>query len=316
MLTKKDDSWRETFRAAHPFLAASASNPEKLRLILGVGRSGTTWMSKVFSRTRVPARSFVEPLFRIEPRLPFHGEGDHTAVPYEELSANHPLQLAYELLTHPRFNNRQLKATDRQDAAWELCLVKEVHALLGTEGLLRRWKTPAILIVRDPVYVADSLFAAQTLNTIYLDHEADAVLKPAFLDRFLPGRQEAVLRLCSGMEQREARERILLTKVVCMQLLQEMFVVLAREFAFVKALRYEQLCESPLESFKAAALALALPWNQDMEACLAQSMQADSTSGEPYSTRRDPAKQQTRPFKFLAAEEVALCRSALETIAM
>jgi hypothetical protein len=217
--------WPERIQAAYPILASAPGNPEYLRLILGVGRSGTSWVSQVLARTRRPLRFYLEPLFHIEPPLSFHETEDHTAVGYGDIGPSHPLLLAYRLVTHRQFDGRQVKVMRRDDVGWELCLVKEVHALLGTEGLLRAWKTPALFILRDPVYVIDSLFAAQTLQTHYLGHEVEAVQAPAFLDRFAPRRRETVLRLMAQAAGRGPRERLILQRVICAQLLQDMFTV-------------------------------------------------------------------------------------------
>jgi hypothetical protein len=219
--------------------------------------------------------------------------------------------MAYELLTHREFDSQRLKVTEREDANWEICLVKEVHALLGTEGLLRRWKTPAVFILRDPVYIADSLFGAQTLQTHYLLRENLAVQQPEFLDRFARGRQRTVRRLLADVELRTPRERTILTRVMTMQLLQEMFALLAAEYAFVKALPYDEFCSAPREAFQTAARTLAISWDKDMENYLDQTMQADGTSGDPYSIMRNTSEQKHRPFKFFTPEEIAACRWVL-----
>ena len=66
-----------------------------------------------------------------------------------------------------------------------------------------------VFILRDPVYVLDSLLAAQTLRTIYLDHEVEAVREPAFLRRFAPGREEAVRRAFARTARQESRPQII-----------------------------------------------------------------------------------------------------------
>lgn len=309
--SKTEDCRLEESRTAPFHLPPSEAEPETLRLILGVGRSGTTWVSRVLSKTRRRVRFFMEPLFHLEPRLPFHDTGDHTAVGYESFSPDHPLLSAYRRIASRHLGGSQVKGLERDDDAWELCLVKEVHALLGTEGLLRAWQTPALFVLRDPVNVADSLFAAQTLQTIYLNHEVEAVQQEAFLDRFAPGRQETVRQLFAGAARREPREQIILAKVICTQVLQEMFLALAEEFPFVKTLCYEKLCEAPRETLKAASQALSIPWDQDIEEYLSKTMQADATSNDPYSIMRNTAEQRMRPLKFLNPEETALCRAAL-----
>ena len=292
----------------------SAPEPGRLRLILGVGRSGTSWACQVLFKTTLRSRCFSEPLFHLAPPLPFHRKPDHTAVAYEEIPAEHPLACAWQLLAHRKFGGPGLKTLERDDADWEICLVKEVHALLGTEGLLRLWQTPAVFILRDPVYVVDSLFAAQTLQTIYLDHELEAVRQRPFLDRFAPGRQAAVERLFADTARLEPRRRVILSKALCVQLLQEMFSVLAAEFPCAKAVRYEQLCSAPRETFQSLAAALSIPWDNAMDSYLAKTTEADATSADPYSVMRNTGDQKDRPFKFLSAAEVDLCRAAVQTI--
>jgi hypothetical protein len=107
---------------------------------------------------------------------------------------------------------------------------------------------------------------------------------------------------------------MMLNKVICIRLLQEMFVVLAKEFSCVRLLRYEDLCAAPRESLSAAAQALSIPWDENMELFLARTLQADSTSVDPYSVMRNTSEQANRPFRFLSANDIALCRAALETI--
>ncbi len=284
-------------------------------MILGASRSGTSWVSQVFAKMSCRCRFFSEPLFHLTPRLPFHKEGDHTAIGYESLSQDHPLLWAYRLVGHPQFDGSALKVSQREDADWKICLVKEVHALLGSEGLLSAWRTPMLFILRDPVYVVDSLFAAQGLETTYFDHEVKAVQAEGFLGRFAPGREAAVERVFADAARREQRLRILLEKVICTQLIHEMFAVLAKEFPCAKAMRYEEFCERPHEAFQLAAEALAVTWDEGMESYLRKTMQADGVSEDPYSVMRNTAEQKGRPFKFLSAEERLFCRSVLEAMA-
>ncbi len=312
-LRLKRNPWVKALRREHPYLSSS-SNSESLRLILGVGRSGTSWVSQVLSKSRRRCRFFSEPLFHIAPRLPFHAVGDHTAVGYEEVAQNHPLDLAYRLLTHRQFKGSGLTAPARNDDQWEICLVKEVHALLGTEGLLRAWRCPAILILRDPVYIADSLFAAQSLQSIYLDHEVVAAQQERFLERFALGHEDAVRDLIASACRREVRQQIILKKVICVGLIQSMFRCLAQDFPFVRIVQYETLCQAPGKSFPLMAEALSLPWDDDMDAYLQQTTQGDGRTDDHYSVVRNTAQQKERAFKFLSPEEISLCRLALDAI--
>jgi hypothetical protein len=306
--------WQAAFQARYPGLEAVAPEQQRLRLILGVGRSGTSWVSQMLFKTPLRSRCFSEPLFHMTPRLPFHRKGDHTAVRYENIPARHPLLRAYGLLAHRQFDPAGLHGVVRDEAGWEICLVKEVHALLAAEGLLRAWGIPTVFILRDPIYVIDSLLAAQTLQTNYLDHEIEAVQEPAFLKRFAPDREEVLRRVFAEAARQEPRRQIIQRKVLCAQLLQEMFLALAAEFPCANTWRYEQCCQAPEPSFRAIAEALSIPWDDAMKKSLAETTQADATSSQPYSIVRNTAQQTDRPLKFFSSAEAALCRAALAAI--
>jgi hypothetical protein len=312
----KTGRWRRRFKAKYPYVYDQPPETGALRLVLGAGRSGTSWVSKVLSKTGLPCRFSNEPLFHIKPPLPFHCRGDHTAMRYDGETDPGPLLAAYQLAMHPEFDGGGLPGNEREDANWEICLIKEVHALLGSEALLRAWKVPVIFILRDPMYIIDSLFAAQTIDTTYMDHEVVSVRGEAFLDRFAGGAREAVRQALAENAGRQHRGRVLLDKLICAQLLQRMFTTLALEFPQAKAFAYEDFCVKPAETFAAAALALNMPWDATMASYLRNTMKANETAAaDPYAVQRDTAAQKDRAFRFLKPEEVALCRSTIAAIA-
>src|SRR5207248_586035 len=135
-----------------------------------------------------------------------------------------------------------------------------------------------------------------------------------FLERFAPGRRDAVERIFADASHKEERLRTILSKVICIHLLQEMFLVLAREFPCAKAMRYDEFCDNPRATFQSAAKALAVTWDTETEAYLGKTTQADGSLSDPYSIMRNTAEQKTRPFKFLSSKERSLCRSALEAL--
>ena len=255
----RNGRWQARLREAYPYHRPATENSGALRLILGVGRSGTTWVSQVLARMNRPCRLLPEPLFRLAPPLPFHQKWDHTAVNYEPLARKHPLLSAYRLLVDPQLDGAASNLMMRNDPGWRVCLVQEKR----------------------------------------------------FLRRFVPGREEVVERLFAEADRREHRSRVLVQKVLCVRLLCEMFSVLAKEFPCAKIVRYEALCDQPRAAFQSAATALGLPWDDGMEAFLRQTMHGNHGSDSPYSVMRDTARQAGRPFRFLSADEVALCREAL-----
>jgi hypothetical protein len=309
-------AWKLQLRAQFPYLDELPSDEAALRLILGVGRSGTNWISGVLAQTPCKLRFCSEPLFHLSPQLPFRDFGDHTAIGYAEPAYRAPLLDAYRLVAHRQFGAVGLQGCERNDLDWMICLVKEVHALLGSEALLDAWKIPVLFISRDPIYVIDSLFSAQTVNTIYLDHEVDSVQESAFLQRFARGIQHKVHVALQAHRRASYRRRTIVHKLVCVQLLQNMFFELANTYAHAKLLQYEEFCKRPAETFRTAAQFLSIPWDATLAAYLEKTRHADrKADSDPYSIIRDTAAQRDRSFKFLSAAEVALCRSVLDAIA-
>jgi hypothetical protein len=308
--------WENRFKSKYRYVYDAPPDMGALRLILGTARSGTSWVSKVLSKTGLPCRFSNEPLFHIQPRLQYHSHGDHTALSYNGNCDPSPLLDLYRLAAHRQFDGAGLPGNEREDPGWAICLVKEVHALLGTEALLRAWKVPVIFILRDPVYILDSMFAAQTLDTIYMDHDVRAVQEGAFLDRFAPGAQATVRAAMAENTGRPHRPRVILEKLICAHLLQRMFTTLAGEFPHASAFAYEDFCAKPLETFPAAAKALNMPWDDAIAGYLQKTMKSnDQAAADPYAVQRDTASQASREFMFLTPEEVSLCRSTLERLA-
>jgi hypothetical protein len=240
--------------------------------------------------------------------------GDHTAIRYtSDFGSEHPLAAAYARLTTPEFvPSKTLPTPDvlkRNDPAWEICLIKEVHALLGTEALLRVWHAPTVFVLRDPVFVIDSLFAAQTADTAYLTHELRGVRAPEFQRRFWPGQETAIRARLDAVARESGRRRKIIEKLVVVELLQGMFRALAREFPSATTLNYEHACASPQDHLRAAADHLSIPWGEGSESFLRKTMRArGGESADPYSVYRDTTEQLRRPPAFLTHDEVNLCR--------
>ena len=96
------DAWYAQWRERFPAFAGCDSDTSRLRLVLGVGRSGTTWLSRVLAATTMPIRYVQEGFFRVEPKLEFATEGDHTAIAYRpQLNETHPLLCVYHAVATP-----------------------------------------------------------------------------------------------------------------------------------------------------------------------------------------------------------------------
>ncbi len=90
--------WERRFKKRHPGLAQCPSDRSRLRLVLGLGRSGTTWLSRLLAATPTPLRFFSEPLPHFVP--PILTKPDHGGISYRShLPPEHRLLRAYEKLT-------------------------------------------------------------------------------------------------------------------------------------------------------------------------------------------------------------------------
>lgn len=301
----------------HPQLARYKGDTQNLRLILGIGRSGTTWLSTVLSKTRTPIRCFIEGLYSVDPKLRFSAQqGDHTAIEYyPTLSERHPLLCVYRSLTVPHYDWAALglgRHLLRDDPSWQFCLVKEVHSLLASEALLKFLVCPTVLVVRDPVYVVDSLFARDGLGGPYLLSESKAVGKPAFLERFAQDQAQSISKALHRAASISAvRQRVILEKVLTVAIIRLMLRVLASEYECAYLVEYEALCRFPQSLFQSAAAFLTLDWGNRVEKFHVSTMHADSEDGDIYPVFRETSKQLDRAFKFLSQGEVSLCRQLL-----
>ncbi len=309
--------WNKNFLRKNPDLMKHDDNLQKFRLVLGVGRSGTTWLSCVLSETPTPIRFFMEPFYQLRPRVSFSVSGDQTAIEYKAtLQDQHPLSNIFRSLLTPQYDWHSLGLSGnliRNDHDWKVCLIKEVHSLLATEAMLKFLKCPTVLVLRDPLYIIDSLFARDGLKTAYLCNESKYVNNPFFLKRFSPDPTKDIsMILKESVPNGKIRENIILDKVLTVSLIQSMFRVLASEFQHAQIIEYESLCQSPELHFHSIASFLSLDWSESIEQYLLKTMRStlDQRKND-YPIFLETIDQIGRPFKFLSKEEVLLCRRVL-----
>jgi len=237
------------------------------------------------------------------------------------LPPEHRLLRAYEKLTSNAQNDEIVALWEephrdvmvvRADANWQLVLVKEVHSLLATEALLHFFPEPAVFITRDPLYILDSLFVFDGLNTMYLDWESMAVTELSFLSRFFSGCAEAIRgRLKNISSIAGKRRRIILVKALTIGLIKSMLQVLGSEFESVKVIKYEDLCQDPSTVAQSCAEWLGLEWGVTNQVLLRQASQVKSIPAGMEDICRSPNEHLNRPFNFLEPEDAELCREIL-----
>jgi len=306
------EGWQEEVERRCPDLKANNSNPQQLRILLGLNRSGTTWMGEVLSRTSTPIRYLMEGLHAIQPPIQLAPVDDHLSVPYlSALEANHPLSKAYQSFLLPREQRNALNLKDtthRDDSDFKYCLTKQVHSILATEGLLKTLKTKVILLVRNPVYVIDSLLARDHLKSYSLANEWKFVQDIPFIDTFHASRKDQLLRAMKELGGFfPNRNTILLRKVLTVALINEMLVQLADRYpAYCLLVRYEDLLKNPLTVFEASAKHLDFKWDQQTITFLQKTLDNKNDNSTRMPVYRDRKEQQNRPFKFITAQEATL----------
>ena len=309
--------WNKNFLRKNRDLMKHDDNLQKYRLVLGVGRSGTTWLSCVLSETPTPIRFFMEPFYPLRPRVSFSVSGDQTAIEYTpRLQDQHPLSNIFRSLLTPQHDWHSMGLSGnliRNDNDWQVCIIKEVHSLLAAEAMLKFLKCPTVFLLRDPLYIIDSLFARDGLKTTYLCNESKYVNNPSFLKRFSPDPTKDIsMILKESVSNDKKRERIIIDKVLTVSLIQSMFRVLSSEFQYAQIIEYESLCQSPELYFRSIASFLSLDWSESIEQYLLKTLRsALHQRKNDYPIFLDTINQIGRPFKFLSKEEVLLCRRVL-----
>lgn len=290
-------------------------------MILGTTRSGTKWITQVIGSSRLPTCYIVEPIYKMPPRMPFSSNLDHTAIEYNSsLKPNHPLVVKYKSLTDVNYDLNKIENSEKflkyKEDNWIYCLVKEVHSLLATEGLIRLFNIPIILIVRDPVRVCDALFYRDGLETPYATIEGEHMLRNGFLKRFLPDSEAMIISRKKKISSIEyERHRIILEKVLYVALLRKLLVSLSELYENAHLVEYEKACKAPSLIFKKAANFMGLPWDDMSEEFLRRTM---TGTPEDYrdstSVYRNTSEELDRPLDFLSEEEAEKCYGMLKNL--
>jgi hypothetical protein len=310
--------WHQQFNRTHSRAAGLRGDPERLRLILGVDNSGVGWVAAQLTEIAPRVPFYNEPLFRIEPKLRLAPGADHTAVPYcPELPPRHPILRIYRSLVESETPKGGLELDNRPSKRPldpDRCLIKETHALLSSEAILRGIGCRILFVHGDPARVADRQLSHEDLEGGYLALEQRAIRRPEFLRRFVPNEFRDVYRVMKRIRRATAgREQILLETVLTVALIGRMFHVLAAKYPEnAMVARYESLSRSPAELVTVAVHLLGEPsrYKAGQVAGKNQTEPDDSPGAERVSVA-EAASRTKRVFENLAPHEVKCCREML-----
>jgi len=267
-----------------------------LGLILGVARSGTSWIHTVLSQSDTPMRSIKEPL-RIFNNLvgnaPEFGMKDFRT--FGDIKAfldnpDHPFLTAIRSCMNLKLNNH--KTVLRNDNIYTYCLIKEIGALLNVPSFIAASKhSKIILVVRDPLYVIDSLFS--------IHNSINYFCTP--INELPYG-----IEIADGISKND-REYDILKRYTAVKRVQDDFYCFAEHYPEnVYLVEYEKICKKPYFYFKKMTKFLKLSWGDNENSFLQETM--SETKEGYYSIYRKTEDQIGRKFRFLSEKEVNLCK--------
>lgn len=306
---KGEDYWYQRFQKIHPNSKRNQADFKKLRFVLGLARSGTTWIGRMLATSTTPLRYFEEPLHPLNPALSFSNVRSHTDISfYTKLEDSNRLVFAYKLLSLPDYDWISLglqRSLRRNDKHFNFCLVKEVHSLLATEALLNKFQVPAIIVIRNPLYIVDSLFDAQTLSSIYLVYQNKLVLRDRFfLKKYFPKTKDKIRSTFSKIAGwPDGRRKIVQQRILMVSLMTKMLEQVAKNSKMAYLVRYEEICKYTQKSFPDMAKFLGFNWNEKSIDALSATMNLKGIR-DHYSVIRNTKQQINRPFRFLTQEEI------------
>lgn len=254
-------------------------------------------------------RYFEEPLFHLKPELHFTDTYDHTALNYQPSSSQLTrLIWAYKIFTAADSDWEKMgvkNALKRNDPEFEACLIKEVHGLLAVEQLITAVPCPAVFIIRNPLYIVDSIINAQSLNTAYLEEEAKKIPSNlAFLTKYFPKNSDNIITTYEKIEKISiSRKRIILRKILTAAIITEYFKKLSNKSPNVLLVHYENICLQPSKEYKNISNFFGIIWDQKSENKLKKTTSRNSNPDDPYSISRITSKQVNKKLKVLTDEE-------------
>ncbi len=312
--------WHREFKRVHPEMYNYEGDPQKLRLILGPGRSGTSWLARTLEHTETPIRYVHEVLPHLHPKYLASKRFDKTAIECHELLNDvHPLVRIYKITTYPDIKHSLFisdyfeKKIGRNDSNFEFVLHKEVHALLATEGLINNLKCPIVLITRNPIYVVDSLLTYKDVSVPLWRNESKYITNSIFLGRFfLDNKDKIIKNITKYPDDGVNRTNVIIAKTLTIAVINRMLQRLAEKYNNVKHIYYEDLIQDPIKLFAETAEFLNLDFKEQAKAYLKKTLKAKDEEFDHTSIYRDTRRQLNRPFKGIYEDEVEIVNAVLK----
>ncbi|MEA3353488.1 MAG: hypothetical protein U9Q33_06715 [Campylobacterota bacterium] len=315
----KQITWFNDFKKLHEKSIQDKIDISKLRLILGVGRSGTSWLSKMLAECDENIRYFNEFLPHVKPTVRYSLENDYTAVDYKDvINEKDTIFTSYKYLTTDKFNKDLLDsnfikrklAKDCENP--DIVLVKEVHSLLMSEGLLKKINTASITITRNSIYVLDSFLSYKEIHNPLWKNETNYIISNEEFQKKYKINNKTINNLIKYRDDGKIRKNAIISKCLTIAIINKMLKQLGNDLPSCMHITYENLTQNPLEYFKKMSLHLDMSFGENAEKELENSQKGIVNTKDPMSIQRDTKKQASREYRNLSPDEVAMLEVFLQ----
>ncbi len=242
-----------------------------LRLLLGVGRSGTTWIANSLARSNRKISFYEEPLRIVTPPLVLcNYREDHTAIDFclKASPEADNLRLAYQLLALPDSRSyltnfgQSHRNRNRIVPDADMVLIKEVHGLMATEFLARNMDCRFLLIRRNLLYLLDSIMAHCGDKRNYLYPEYQFIKASDMTTASISRHNDFIQSRIRETEQMNpnCRQRLLSERMVAAFVIQEYFAVVAAKYPNAMLVDYDKILLNRDSHFSSMAEFLGLKY--------------------------------------------------------
>lgn len=302
--------WNRLVEKRYPILYNDLNNMGKLRLILGVGRSGTSWLAKSLSYTETPIRYVHEAYPHVRTKYLTNNEGDPLAMPFTNtLADNHPFLLINKMLCSDYFTSKFFlkgyyeRKMPRSNRDFQVVIHKEVHALLASKALLDKLSCPVVFITRNPVYVIDSLLSYKDISTPIWRNEQKFIKNEAFLFNYFNDNKHEILRALKAFpDDGIKRKNVIIGKSLTVAVINSYLKSLGKSYNNAKHVKYENLCYNTYDLIQQLADFFSISFGQSALNSLTNTLTDDGT-GNHTSIQKNSFNQPHREFKVLSYQE-------------
>lgn len=276
-------------------------NLKKLRLVLGIGRSGTTWIVNTLARTKTPIRCFEEPLHHIRPKINPLAAHDHTCT--DSLIQKKRLIESYKILTLKQIPSElRGRFFTRDDNNFEYILTKEVHSLFSCYHVAKETTAPVLFIKRKIATIVDSLFNAQGIKTTYLQDEFNILKNSFFIDNEFKSQKKEIISIIRDINRtKEFKRNKILSTTLTIYLLQNYFNKISNKLSNAIVMDYEDIVKDPNYHFDLISKHFEFKYTTDSYNF------KNSKENDPckdYSISRDSSQLVSRKNKYLSDNDI------------